>query len=49
VFTEKKRAKRLESYKYIPFDEDESQRPAVHGFARDDQRARIDKKTNPAR
>ena len=43
VFTGKKRAKRLESYKYMPFDEEESQRPEFHGFARDEQRARIEK------
>lgn len=51
VFTGKKRAKRLESYKYIPFDEEEApQRPELQGFARDDQRARIETKTpNPAR
>ena len=42
VFTGKKRARRLESYKYIPFDEEEPQRPGLQGFARDDdQRARI--------
>ena len=36
VFTGKNRAKRLESYKYIPFDEkEEPQRPELHGSARD--------------
>ena len=47
VFTGKKRAKRLESYKYIPFDEEEPQRPEPQGFARDDRRARIEKKPIP--
>ncbi len=40
VFTGKQRAKRLESYKYIPLD-DEEPRPEPHDFARDDPRARI--------
>ena len=43
VFTGKNRAKRLESYKYMPFDEEASQQPELHGFARDEQRARIEK------
>ena len=42
VFTGKNRTKRLESYKHIPFDDEEPQRPELHGFARDDQRARIE-------
>jgi cbb3-type cytochrome oxidase subunit 3 len=42
VFTGKKRARRLESYKYIPFDEDEPRRSELHGFARDNPRARIE-------
>ncbi len=47
VFTGKKRARRLESYKYIPFAEDEPRQPELHGFARDEQRARIAKKPIP--
>ena len=42
VFTGKQRTRRLESYKYIPFDEDEPRQSELHGFARDDQRARIE-------
>ena len=42
VFTGKKRAKRLESYKYMPFDEEEPRRPELHDFARDNPRARIE-------
>ena len=50
VLTGKNRAKRLESYKYIPLDDEEPQRPELHVFARDDQRARIEtNKPNPAR
>ena len=45
VFTGKNRAKRLESYKYMPLDEEEPQRPELDGFARDDRLARIE--TNP--
>ncbi|HHW75493.1 MAG TPA: cbb3-type cytochrome c oxidase subunit 3 [Xanthomonadaceae bacterium] len=41
VFTGKRRARRLESYKYIPFDDEEPRRPELHGFARDNPRARI--------
>ena len=47
VFTGKKRARRLESYKYIPFDEEEPRQSERDGFARDDQRARIAKKPIP--
>ena len=46
VFTGKKRARRLESYKYMPFDEEESRQPELHGFARDDRRARIETNKN---
>jgi hypothetical protein len=42
VLTGKQRAQRLESYKYIPFDEDEPQPSELPGFARDNQRARIE-------
>ncbi|MDG4549254.1 MAG: cbb3-type cytochrome c oxidase subunit 3 [Candidatus Contendobacter sp.] len=42
VFTGKQRAKRLESYKYIPFDDEESRQPEPHDFARGDPRARIE-------
>ncbi|MFZ1641640.1 MAG: cbb3-type cytochrome c oxidase subunit 3 [Candidatus Contendobacter sp.] len=42
VLTGKNRAKRLESYKYIPFDEEEPRQPELHGFARGNQRARIE-------
>ena len=46
VFTGKNRARRLESYKYMPFDEEEDpRRPELDGFARDDPQARIE--TNP--
>jgi cbb3-type cytochrome oxidase subunit 3 len=45
VFTGKRRARRLESYKYIPLDDEEPRRPEHHDFARDNPRARIE--TNP--
>ena len=47
VFTGKKRAKRLESYKYIPFDEEEPRQSELDGFARENQRARIARKSIP--
>jgi cbb3-type cytochrome oxidase subunit 3 len=42
VFTGKNRAKRLESYKHIPFDEEESPQPEPHDFAPGNQWARIE-------
>lgn len=42
VLTGKQRARRLESYKYIPFDDDEPQSSELHDFARDDRQARIE-------
>jgi cbb3-type cytochrome oxidase subunit 3 len=42
VFTGKNRAKRLESYKRIPFDEEELPQPEPHDFARGNPRARIE-------
>ncbi|MDG4554804.1 MAG: cbb3-type cytochrome c oxidase subunit 3 [Candidatus Competibacter sp.] len=42
VFTGKQRAKRLESYKYMPFDEEEPQQSEHRDFARGLPRARIE-------
>lgn len=43
VFTGKQRTRRLESYKYMPFDEEDEPPPSeLNGFARDNQRARIE-------
>ena len=42
VFTGRQRAKRLESYKYMPFDEEEPQQSEHGDFARGKPRARIE-------
>ena len=42
VFTGKARARRLESYKYMPFDEPEPPQSEPHGFAHGNPRARIE-------
>jgi len=42
VLTGKQRARRLESYKYIPFEEDEPRQSELDDFARDNQRTRIE-------
>ena len=42
VFTGRRRSQRLESYKYIPLDDEEPQRPGPHDYAHDNSRARIE-------